>query len=138
MKSKPKQIHTLNAGIFPFKIMLSAGFTYDEIMKELKRQKCDQWLAGLKEEKAMIDSASNFAIKRVVSNKKHGDQTLFYIIFIKPFDFSDWAMCTLAHEVLHICQFMLPLMLDRDREYECEAYLHTHIMEQVLHKLRGK
>ena len=60
------------------------------------------------------------------------------IIFIKIFDFSDWSMCTLAHECLHITQFMLPEILDRNREYECEAYLHTHIMEQALNKLRGK
>lgn len=135
---KVQQLHTLNAGIFPFKIMLSSGFTYDEIMKELKKQKCDQWLAGLKEEKALIDGGKNFDIKRTVQHKKYGEATLFYIIFIKPFDFSDWYMCALAHEVLHITQFMLPEILDRDREYECEAYLHTYIMEQALAKLRGK
>lgn len=135
---KKRQLHTLNAGIFPFKIMLSSGFTYDEIMKELKKQKCDQWLAGLKEDKALIEGGKNFALKRTVEHKKHGAVTLFYIIFIKIFDFSDWSMCTLAHECLHITQFMLPEILDRNREYECEAYLHTHIMEQALNKLRGK
>jgi hypothetical protein len=135
---KKRQLHTLNAGIFPFKIMLSSGFTYDEIIKELKKQKCDQWLSGLKEDKQLIDGGKNFALKRTVIHKRYGEATLYYIIFINIFDFSDWSMCALAHEVLHITQFMLPDILDRDREYECEAYLHTHIMEQVLMKLRGK
>lgn len=131
-------MHTLDAGIFPFKIILSSGFTYDEIIKELKKQKCDLWAIGLRDDKSFIEGGKNFAIKRTVTHKRHGEATFFYIIFTEPFDFTDWAMCKLAHEVLHICQFMLPLMLDRDREYECEAYLHSHIMEQALKKLRGK
>jgi len=62
---------------------------------------------------------------------------LFYIILTEEFDFSDYAYCKLAHEVLHICQFILPDILNRDREYECEAYLHTHIMMQCLNQIRG-
>lgn len=133
-----KQMHTLDAGIFPFKVLLSSGYLYDEIIKELKKQKCHQWALGLRDDKAFIEGGKNFAIKRTVAHKKHGEATFFYIIFTESFDFTDWSMCKLAHEVLHICQFMLPLMLDRDREYECEAYLHSHIMEQALKKLRGK
>ncbi len=133
-----KQMHTLDAGIFPYKIMLTAGFSYDEIIKELKKQKCDQWALGLRDDKSLVESGKNFALHRTISHPKHGESTHLYIIFIDPFDFSDWSMCKMAHEVLHICQFMLPLVLDRNREYECEAYLHSHIMEQALKKLRGK
>jgi len=133
-----KQLHTLDAGIFPFKVMLSSGFTYDEIIKELKKQKCDQWALGLRDDKEFIGGGKNFALHRNINHPKNGESTFFYIIFIEPFNFSDWSMCKLAHEVLHICQFMLPLMLDRNREYECEAYLHSHLMEQALKKLRGR
>lgn len=131
-------MHTLDAGIFPFKILLTSGFTYDEIIKELKKQKCDQWALGLRDDKEFIQSGKNFGMKRTITHPKHGESTFFYIIFTDIFNFSDYSMCKLAHEVLHICQFMLPMMLDRNREYECEAYLHTHIMEQALQKLRGK
>lgn len=135
---KKKQLHTLDAGIFPYKILLSSGFTYDEIIKELKKQKCDMWALGLRDDKGLIGSGKNFALHRTITHPKHGESTFFYIIFAEPFKFSDWSMCKLAHECLHICQFMLPLMLDRSKEFECEAYLHTHIMEQALKKLRGK
>jgi hypothetical protein len=137
MKFK-KQFHTLDAGIFPYKILLSSGFSYDEILKELKKQKCDQWALGLRDDRALIASGKNFALHRTITHPKKGEYTFFYIIFVEPFNFCDWSMCKLAHEVLHICQFMLPLMLDRTKEYECEAYLHTYIMEQALKKLRGK
>lgn len=133
-----KQIHTLNTGIFPYKVMLSSGFCYDEIIKELKAQKCHMWALGLRDDKNFLDSGENFALHRTLTHPKKGEFTFFYIIFIKPFDFSDWKMCALAHEVLHICQFMLPLVMDRSKEFECEAYLHTHIMEQALKALRGK
>lgn len=131
-------MHTLDAGIFPFKIMLSSGFSYDEIIKELKKQKCDEWALGLRDDKELIGSGKNFALHRTITHTKHGESVHFYIIFTDIFNFTDWSMCKLAHECLHICQFMLPLMLDRNKEFECEAYLHTYLMEQALKKLRGK
>lgn len=134
MKIKTKQLHCLNTGIFPAKVLFCTGFTYDEFVKELRKQKAGEWAEALKRDKALIDGGKNFALKRTIE----GGATYFYIIFTNPFQFKDWWYCKLAHEVLHICQFLLPDMLDRDREYECEAYLHTHLMEQALNKLRGK
>jgi hypothetical protein len=31
---------------------------------------------------------------------------------------------------------MLPDMLNRNQEFECEAYIHTHIMQQTLKVMR--
>lgn len=135
MKSK-SHIKWLNAGIFPCMIMFSVGYKYDEIITFLKRRKYNDWLAGLSDDKASIDSGKYFSIKRTVKNEKKHEVTLFYIIITRPFYFSDWDMCMLAHEVLHTCQFMLPDILNRDREFECEAYTHTHIMEQCLKIMR--
>lgn len=133
-----KHLHTLDAGIYPFKIVLSSGFNYDELCKELKKQKCDLWLTGLKDDKKFIDSGRNFALKRRIDGGKHNGSILFYIIFRDQFRFTDYWYMKLAHEILHICQFMLPEVLERDREYESEAYLHSHIMGQALKKFRGK
>ena len=97
MKLK-KQMHTLDAGIFPYKIMLSSGFSYDEIIKELKKQKCDEWALALRDDKELLNSGKNFALHRTVTHPKKGVYTFFFIIFTDPFNFSDWKMCALAHE----------------------------------------
>lgn len=38
-------------------------------------------------------------------------------------------MRTLAHEMLHVCQELLPQFLNRDEEMEAEAYFHSYLME---------
>lgn len=128
-----KHIAWLDTGIFPATVMLSSGFEYKRIIKELKKLKAKEWVGGINtpEDKKLFESGKNFACKRVYEGR-----TYFYIIFIEEFNFSDYDMCKLAHEVLHICQFMLPDFLDPEREYECYAYTHTHLMEQCLKKLR--
>lgn len=126
----------LNTGIFPATVLFSHGFSYKEIMKTLKKTKAKVWYNGIYEDRVLLEGGTWFALGREVVedgiNKK-----LFYIILTEEFDFSDYSYCKLAHEVLHICQFVLPDILNRDREFECEAYLHTHIMMQCLKQIRG-
>lgn len=140
MSSKQfKVLHWLNTGIFPATIMFSVGFTYDEINKMLTRKKAWDWKLGISNDMELIDSGNNFSLSRTIYKKK-GDKdtcTVFYIILKECFKFDDHDYCKLAHEVLHTCQFILPEILNRDREFECEAYLHTHIMKQCLSVLRG-
>ncbi len=139
MKQSDKVITWINAGIFPATVMFSCGFGYEEIMKHLKKLKADQWIAGISNEKSLIDSGSKFGLKRVIENNKTGKTvTLFYIIYKPLFKYTDEDYITLAHEVLHICQFMLPDILDRNREYEAEAYLHSYLMEKCLQSLKLK
>lgn len=137
MKKKPaKIIRYLNTGIFPATVFFSMGFNYDEIIKHTK--KLDQWGTALRDDQALVDSGSWLGLKRVVENLKTGEsKTHFYIILPTAFDFSDEDYVKLSHEVLHICQFMLKDFLDRDREFECEAYLHSHLMRQCLEEIRG-
>lgn len=133
-----KIIRTLNTGIFPASVMFSCGFTYDEITKFLKKTKCDDWLAGISDDKTLIDSGTYFALRRDLMNSKKGDEKrLFYIIITDQFKFTDYEMCKLAHEVLHITQFMMKDFLNPEREFECVAYTHTHLMRQCLKELRG-
>lgn len=135
-KSKPL-LTWIDAGIFPCKIMLSVGFDYSTINKHLTKVKAFDWKMGISQDKELIEGGTCFSLKRTVENKKTGKGvTYFYVIITRLFDFSDWDMVMLAHEILHTCQFMLPELLDRNREYECEAYLHSHLMTQALKLLR--
>lgn len=138
MKSN-KIIRWFDAGIWPASIVFCCGFSYDEIIKHFSKVKANGWATGISQDKAFIDSDNYFALKRTVENKVTGKEvTYFYIIFRNQFDFSDFAFCTLAHEVLHICQFMLPDMTNMEREYEAVAYTHTYIMQSILKELRKK
>lgn len=150
MKNKKlKVIDFLNFGIFPGIVLFSCGNSYEELISTIdkeykaKRWKQEQgynlWSLGLKNEKSFIESGCYFALKRELENEKEGlEKTLYYIIITEQFEFTDYQMCKLAHEILHICQFHLPPILNRDREYEAEAYTHTHLMSQCLKILRGK
>lgn len=127
----------LNTGIFPATICFNCGFTYDEIISVLKKKKANEWILPIENDKSLIDSGKNFALARTMVNTKTGKEVkFFYIILIDRFKLTDYEMCILAHEILHICQFMLPAILNRNKETECEAYLHTYLMEDILKILR--
>lgn len=133
-KASFKCLNWLNCGIFPPIIMFSCGYTYDEIIASLNKTPAGKkWIPGFEDQKYLVNKATWLAIKATVEN----DKTYFYIYIKDHFDFSDDDYCCLAHEVLHICQYLLPDILRRDNEHEAEAYLHTHLMTQCLHYLRG-
>jgi len=134
-----KVLHWLDTGIFPASVLFSYQFEYDEIISLLKQKRATYWKEGILDDKELIDGGTYFGLRRTHENLKTGvEKKLFYIIIKEEFKFTDYEYCKLAHEVLHICQFMLPAILNRDREYECEAYLHTHLMYQCLKAIRGK
>ena len=130
-KKSDRHIYWLDTGIFPATVMFSCGFTYDEIMVELKKKKATAWIEGISKDKELIDNGKYFSLSRNLENTKN-DISLFYIILKPRFTFTDFEMCILAHEILHTCQFLLPAILNRDREVEAEAYLHTYLMENIL------
>ena len=139
MAKQYKSLGYLNTGIFSAIILFSHGFDFDEITGVLKDTKAKEWRIGIENDRELIDGGNCFALSREITNSKTGKVvSLYYIILKQDFDFTDYSYCKLAHEVLHICQFMLPDLLDRNREFECEAYLHTHIMSQCLKQIRGE
>jgi len=140
-----KIIEFLNFGIFPGTVLFAHGMGYDELAATIrknyksKRWKDEHnfWEFAISGDKKLIDSGSHFALKRECENPKTGQtKTFYYLIIKRPFDFSDYDYCILAHEILHLCQFHLPDILNRDREIEAEAYLHTHLMQQALDIIR--
>lgn len=127
-------IESINMGIYPGYVLFSHGFNYDELMGELHKFEDPNWFLGVSEEsdRELIEKGNYFALKRVVDGRR-----LYYIILTDEFKFSDYEYAKLAHECLHICQFHLPDLLDRDQEFESEAYLHTHLMLQCLAAMRN-
>lgn len=134
-KPAKKIIRYLNTGIFPATVLFSMGFTRDEIVLHTKKH--GQWAVGI-ENDPVINDKNWLGLRRDIEHTKTGEtKTHFYIILPNQFDFSDEDYIKLSHEVLHICQFMLKDFLDRDREFECEAYLHSHLMRQCLQEVRS-
>jgi len=133
-----KGMYWFDTGIFPATVMFVFGFTYDEMLSELKKKKADTWAMSISEDRKLIEGSNYLAMKRVLEYKKTGKEIEHYIIKIKePFIYTDYDYAKLAHEVLHICQYLLPDILDRNKETEAEAYLHTHLMMKCLAALRG-
>lgn len=104
--------------------------TIDEIKAIYKEQGCINWYSGLRGV-TIGKHCAGMALYRVIKSEH-----LYYLIMPNPFAFTDHEMITLAHECLHLVQYRLDGILDRDREFECEAYLHSHLMSQILEQLR--
>lgn len=135
-----KIIHWLDTGIFPATIMFTLNYKFDEINKYLDKVKANDWKMGMSQDRKFFDGKNWCALRRDIENAKTGQEmTLFYIHIPRMFNFKDdMDYCKLAHEVLHITQFMMKDFLNPDNEFECVAYTHTHIMQQCLKILRGK
>ena len=132
-----KAVRCLDFGIFPGYVSLVYNYKHKELVKAYKDLKADLWLAGIEDDHKDIDSGDWMALAREVVNSKTGKKTkLYYIIIPEEFKFTDNDYAKLAHEVLHICQFYLPGVLNRNKEHEAEAYLHTHLMQQCLKTFR--
>lgn len=128
----------LNFGSFPGKILFTAGYTFDEICKELKKQKCAEWLQCFETTKYLLDGRSRgFGSERTL--EINGKTYYYHFLCLRDiFDFSDQSHATLAHEVIHVCSYHLSDLLDLVKENEAFAYTHTHIMEQCYELLRKK
>jgi hypothetical protein len=128
-------IRFMDFGIWPGMVMLCTGFEYDYIVKHLEKCKADFWLEMVKHEKELMLSAKWLAVKREVAIDGKA-QTLYMIYLKECFDFSDFSMVALAHEVMHICHFHLKDILTLDKEHEAVAYTHSYIMENCLIHMR--
>lgn len=130
-------IDWIDMGIFTPKVMFSVGYDVNEIMAYLWKIKATGWADALSKDMTLTKDYW-YGLRRTVEVIKTGEKCTYFFIIIPRFDFdNDDDYVKLAHECLHICQFFLPDVLDRNREFECEAYLHTHLFRQCLKKIRG-
>lgn len=135
MSAKLKKcIQNLDTGIFPANIAFIYNHTHEDVRKHFCKLKAWDWFAGLTGDEGLFKKTQCFACKRVLedSTGRKPTKNLFYIVINRPFKKTNEDYIILAHEVTHICQFILPSILERDREIEAEAYLHSHIMRQIL------
>jgi hypothetical protein len=131
-----KGLTWLNFGIFYGGIVFCHGLSNEEILADLTKVKATEWKDAFNYANKSKEF-SNWCASTTTCTIKGKEKVFSFIVIKEQFDFSDEHYAKLAHEVLHICQFTLPDYLNRDREYECEAYLHTHIMTQCLKAIRG-
>jgi hypothetical protein len=137
LKKSNRHINWLNCGIFPATVMLTVGYSWDEIILHLKKKKIDEWINPIASDRDSFQGVFMMAKAVTMEHSKTKNVRYFYYLYMRDcFDFSDDQMCALAHEIVHLCQFFLPTALDRNKEIEAEAYLHTHLMRQCLKILR--
>ncbi len=137
MKVKPQKGATfLNGGIFSAKVFFSCGMTHKEILKFLRKNGHPEWAYAIQDDRENIEKKSAVFTCKELSDKV-ASAHYCYIILNEPFDFSDDNHTSLAHEIIHACQWILPDFLDRNKEHEAEAYFHTHLMTQCLGFLRS-
>lgn len=132
-----KTMTWLNFGSFPGSVLFANGYEYEELIESLKRKKCTSWAKALMPSEGLVTQADNLTIFQEME-EDGGSYQYFFLLIKRPFEFSDEEYCILAHEVLHLCQFHLCKVLNRDREFEAEAYTHTHLMKQAIAALRLK
>lgn len=121
-------------GIFPGILLFSSGFSREELKKELSIYKEKDWTDAIPDKFLEGEGLACYAQQALT---KRGDKTFYYMIgFPKPFKRNDEHYIALAHEVLHICQLFLPRILNRNKEHEAEAYLHSYLMSKILNELK--
>lgn len=116
--------------------MFSAGYTFDEVCIELKKQRCKEWLAAFKGTQHLFaPNCKGFTSEQTWEYK---DVTYYYTFLClqEEFNFSDRHHAILAHEVIHCCTHHLSPMVDIVKENEAFAYTHTHILTQCYKALR--
>lgn len=130
-------MHVLNFGSFPGKILFTSGYSFKEVCKELKKQKCNEWLECFKQVEYLFEpNCAGFAATRVL--KIDGQEyTCNFLCLRDEFDFSDKHHATLSHEAIHIVTYNLSDLLDIVKENEAFAYTHTHILNQCYEALRS-
>lgn len=143
MKKSPKKkvskskIRYINCEVFPVTVMFSVKNRHAEIIKHLKKHKASEWIAAIDGEEDFWNSTYMHASKRDIRTKAGKMKSFFFLQIRDDFDFSDDMMCDLAHECVHLCQFIMPLFLDRNKEIEAEAYFHSFLMGKCLKILRS-
>lgn len=130
-----KTIKWIDFHLFPTSVMLSCGYSYQELLSKFGK-KYPTWIKPLDEHQELFETCWGFVHRERWKDKDGVKKEHYWLIIANPFDFSDESMCNLAHEVLHVVQFVLSDKINRDDEVEFEAYFHTYLMIECLKALR--
>jgi hypothetical protein len=141
MAKKKKDLKILEwipMGCFPGYLMFNYRFKYKELMQELDNIEATEYIRAFSEDQHHIDNVW-CVMSREMENTVTGEKVTYIMLNIPDeFDFEEpYSYCKLAHEIVHVCQFHLPAILDRNVEIEAEAYFHTFLMEKVLNLIKN-
>lgn len=124
-----KTIKIFPNGSYYGNILFTCGYSFDEIIARLLTLPDINWAVAVS---LSVDWLSKQDYGCIY---EHLDGEDYYIIYFKS-PFSEGEEAILSHEVVHLCQFCLPGLLDRNKECEAEAYHHQYVMEQCLKALK--
>jgi len=116
-------------------VMLSCGNDYEWLLNKYGKI-FPTWVKPLEEHKSLFDTCWGFVHRHQWKREDGKQMAHFWLIIKDPFTFSDEDMVNLAHEVLHVAQFVLSEKINRDQDVEFEAYFHSYIMRECLKALR--
>ncbi len=132
MAKDSKIIEWLDMGCYPGYVMFVQNFTLPEVIKHCKKVKAKEWLPAL-DHQLYKDCWGQCNHVEIENTKTNQIKNLYFIILHKGLDVTSIEdLVNLSHEVLHLCQFYLPGVLDRNKEHEAEAYFHTYMMNQII------
>jgi hypothetical protein len=136
-KKSFKLLEWIPMGCFPGYLMFNYQFKFKELMVELENLEATEYIRAFQDEQKRIDSTW-CVMSREFENTVTGEKVTYIMLNIPDeFNFQEpYDYCKLAHEIVHVCQFHLPPILDRNVEIEAEAYFHTFLMERVLNLMK--
>jgi hypothetical protein len=128
-------IEWIDFGMFPGGLLFIQGFKYKEVVKHLKKEKANEWLIPFQRQEDIFEDGRWTTVRCVDEGRES-----YFIILPDACDLTNLDhVVSLAHECLHICQLFLPqLAINRDEEYECEAYFHSYLMKKIITAIKGE
>jgi len=150
MKTKKlpeKHVVWLDHGCYPGKTLFINGYNYKDTItylrdllktEQVNKELLKAWIKVVQEFKSTHESYNWFCGEcEIFDTKTRINKKFTLVVLPTGFDGTDEDYCRLAHELIHLGQFYLSNVLDRNVEIEAEAYFHTYMMMQVLEVLNN-
>lgn len=127
---------TQDWGTYDDHTVVAVGFTIQEIIDLMKKDKCLQWARAVESRKddfeQMGKNSHFFSSWTMVENGKDYHYSVMFLLHWKP-DMSHYKV--LAHELVHGISFIMNNKMDVMKENEAFAYQHTYLFDRIATKL---
>jgi hypothetical protein len=124
-------------GHFPASCLVAYNMTHKELCSALKRRKYPDWVAALEGDERRFEDNTCYGMWR---SAKRGNKTTncFFILLKDYVKLNDFGYTLIAHEVLHVVQFVSEFVsANVIEEKESSAYLHSHLMTETIKIVRS-
>tara|TARA_R110000868_G_C10692254_1_gene748449 strand:+ start:446 stop:832 length:387 start_codon:yes stop_codon:yes gene_type:complete len=124
MKTKKKSLtSTINLGSIPGYAFVSIGLSVKDVLKRETAKEWKEYFTYLDEDGLTTNFCNSVTINDV----------MYRSVFIEQKNNDNEWYIILAHELIHLCQFICAThQIDMIKEKESVAYLHSHLMRQIL------